>query len=109
MTRAGAEDEVVHGLSYKLDNAIAFESHLSVAEYCTVECANASSTNYLLDAVLLHEGSTDSGHYYMLQRVADDQFLLRDDNHAPEKVSQDHVLANFQRRACGLLYTLLPG
>ena len=101
-------DEIVDGLSYKLNNAIAFPSPLSVAKYCTTECADANSTEYRLDAVLLHEGSTEQGHFSMLQRVTDDQFLLRDDNEQPEAVSQDDVLANFQSEACGLLYTLMP-
>ena len=108
VARAGAEDETVDGLRYKLSNPLTFPSRLSVAEYCTAECANASSTTYQLDAVLLQQGSSNCGHYTILQRVAHNLFLLRDDDKLPEEVSQEHVLANFQREACGLLYTLLP-
>lgn len=69
---------------------VAFDTSLSLDEHCSVD--NQDPSRYELSAVILHRGSTGSGHY-ICQAKGEDGSWLEFDDHFAERISLKTVLS----------------
>lgn len=81
---------------------------LDMRKFCTRGAlADGWGSTYQLGGIVLHDGGANGGHYWFVQRLDQQHWLVRNDGKEAKKITSQTALA-FTREACALLYLRTP-
>ena len=96
-------------VAVKDNRQLRYPKVLDLAKYCVHGAlADGWGSVYQLAGIGKHiGGSANGGHYQYLQKLTTGQWVLRDDEQVPRKMSEAEAMS-CQREACALVYFRVP-